>query len=658
MAQIILSNDEEKKEVYRNPNSPAEQEEVFAILEEINEMYNTQNRGWSEFNDRTLKQYVDDNQKRINNYVEPRGENIDDWQTRGFEGITREKMFAFVSKVAMSRPKYKFKATDKKGFIDGIVSEVVENIYDYTWNIEDPTSVQFFFDAWQAAGSGIVIRWEGVDQTREMLEEFESYDVTTGEITGLTTKEVVSDINCKSRRVRPLEFLIANWYEPDIQLQPYIAEIFDMSRYDFERQYGYYKNADKVPELETISDIYNTSFTAEQWSSVTADRVRVIHYYEKGLKGSKFRIIANGILILATPIPRKDGKYPYSRGIFKPHADERFFWGKALPDEIASDQDVYNAFKNMVIDRALLYIQRPLIGSNLGEVENEIFRPNGIINIKGGELKTMDYTPPGAADMNILEYLKASINRQTSDAQQSGQAGTGVTAREIVIADENARKLAGVFRLFLEDFDLRATKLRVGNILQFFFEPTKLQDLLGDEKTEELQMAYRTFALDNRTLSDKRNGTKIINIVGKREELPTKEQMDVEEMVAKKQGIEMEKMVVNAQYVKNFGIDMTIVPESSYEQSRSLKLAMENEYQMTVAKLYPQKLQEYGDIFFKSLNEVYDKDMSEFERATKPPVPQLPAGQPQPTGAPGPSVGQQLQPSAVNSLAKMVGASV
>src|SRR3990167_1246320 len=235
MPSIILSKDEEKKAEYLHPNTDQEQLEVLSVLEKVD------------------KVYVDDNQKRINNYVEPRGEDIDDWQTRGFEGITREKMFAFVSKVAMSRPKYKFKATDKKGFVDGIVSEVVENIYDYTWNIEDPTSVQFFFDAWQAAGSGIVIRWEGVDQTREMLEEFESYDVTTGEITGLTTKEVVSDINCKSRRVRPLEFLIANWYEPDIQLQPYIAEIFDMSRYDFERQYGYYKNADKVPELETIS---------------------------------------------------------------------------------------------------------------------------------------------------------------------------------------------------------------------------------------------------------------------------------------------------------------------------------------------------------------------------------------------------------------------
>jgi len=656
MSQIILNGNEEgnDEKTYQHPNSLPEQQEVFSILKKVDEMYQTQARTWHEFSDRTLKEYVDDCQKRVNNYVEPRGEDIDDWQTRGFEGITREKMFAFVSKVAMNRPKYKFKATDRKGFIDGIISEVCEDIYDYTWNVEDPTSVQFFFDAWSAAGAGTVIRWEGVEQTRDVLEEFESYDVTTGEITGLETKEVLSDISCKSRRIRPLDFLVADWYEPDVQLQPSIAEIFDMTRYDFERQYGHYKNADAVPEMDYIKEMWPQSFIAEQWSAVQSDRVRVVHYYEKGKK-SKFRIVANGVLILATPIPRKDGKYPYSRGIFKPFADERFFWGKALPDEIASDQDVYNAFKNMVIDRALLYVQRPLIGSNLGEIENEIFRPNGILNVKGGELKTMDYAPPGAADIQILEYLRGSVNRQTSDAQQSGQTGKGVTAREIVIADENARKLAGVFRLFLEDFDLRAAKLRIGNIFQFFFEPSKLQDIVGEEDTQELQMAYRTFALHNRTLSDKRNGLKVINIVGKREDMPTKEDLDVDEMIAKKQGIEMEKMVVNSQYVKNFQVDLTIVPESSFEQSRSLELAMQNEYMMTVAKLFPQKLMQYEDIFFKDLNEIYDKDMSEFERAPKK-LMAVPGAAPE--GQPGQSVGQQLAGGGTNSLAKLVGASV
>src|SRR3990167_3698131 len=496
---ILLGKEEEIKEQMKHPNSPEEQVEILSIMRKVDDMYQIQTNTWHEFNDRTLKEYVDDNQRRINNYVAPRSEDIDDWQTRGFEGITREKMFAFVSKVAMNRPQYKFKATDKKGFIDGIVSEAVKDIYDYTWNYEDPTGIQFFFDAWAAAGSGTVIRWEGVDQTEETLEEFDSYDVTTGEIVGLKTTTTLSDINCKSRRVRPLDFLVADWYEPDMQKQPHIAEVFDMSRYDFERQYGSYKHADEVPEMKYVQDILQTSFIAQQWNNIEADRVRVIHYHEKGRKGSKFRIIANGVLILATPIPRKDGRYPYSRGIFKPFADERFFWGKALPDEIASDQDVYNAFKNMVIDRALLYIQRPLIGSNLSEIENEIFRPNGILNVKGGELKTMDYAPPGAADIQIREFLRGAANRQTSDSQQSGQTGKGVTAREIVIADENARKLAGVFRLFLEDFDL-------------------------------------------------------------------------------------EKLVIASEYISNFEVDMTIIPESSYEQSRSLELAMQNEYLVTTAK--------------------------------------------------------------------------
>lgn len=666
MPSIILDKDDAVKEVevkqFEHPNTPEEQQEILAIHRKVDEMYDLQHRSWHEFNDRTLKEYEDDNQKRINNYVEPRSEDIDDWQTRGFEGITREKMFAFVSKVAMNRPKYKFKATNKKGFIDRIVSEVTEDIYDYTWNYEDPTSVQFFFDAWAAAGSGTVIRWEGIEQTEETLEDFESYDVTTGTIEGLTERIVKSDINCVARRVKLTNFLISDWYQPDIQKQSCLAEVFDMSRSDFDRIYGHYKNANKVPYLDHLRDFQEGAFFSQQWESVPTDRVQVIHYYEKGKK-SKFRIVANGVMILATPIPRKDGKYPYSNGIFKPFADSSFFYGKALPDEIAHDQDIYNAFKNMVIDRAILYVQRPLIGSNLSEVENEIFRPNGILNVKGGELKTMDYDPPGQSDIQILEYLRGAANRQTSDAQQSGQTGKGVTAREIVIADENARKLAGVFRLFLEDFDLRAARLRVGNIYQFYFEPTKLEEIVGDEKTEEFTTAYRTFTLENRTLSDKKNGLKVINIVGKREDLPSKEDIDVDEAMAKMQGFEMEKLSINAQYVKNFQVDLTIIPESSFEQSRSLKLAMENEYMMTIAKLFPEKMQQYQDYLFRQFNEIYDKDTSEFERAPQqPPAPPgggIP-GAPTPGGggAMGPSISKQVAGNDVNSLAKMVGASV
>jgi len=631
--QIILTDEEEVIEAFKNPNSPEQQEEALKVIEQVREMYDNQEREWLEFNDRTLKDYEDDNQKRINNYVEPRNEEIDDWQTRGFEGITREKMFAFVSKVAMDRPRHKFKATNKKGFIDKIVAESVSHIYDYTWQKEDPTGLQFFFDAWASAGSGTVIRWEGVEQTTQMVEEFESYDVTTGEIKGLTSVEKKSDINCKARRVDLTKFLISDWYQPDIQLQSAVAEVQDLSRYDFERQYGHYMHAKKVPHLDMLKEFNDGSFYVNQWDTIQTDRVQVVHYYQKSPIGSKYRIVANGVLILATPIPRKDGNYPFTKGIFKPFANTNFFYGKALPDEIASDQDVYNAFKNMVLDRAILYVQRPLIGENITEIEDELFKPNGIINIKGGKLSTMDYSPPGQADIQILEYLRAATNRQTSDAQQSGQTGKGVTAREIVIADENARKLAGVFRLFLEDFELHGTKLRVGSIFQFYFEPVKLNEILDADEAGELEMAYRTFALDGQTLSDKKNGIKVLNVVGKSEDIPMQEDIDADEMAAKKQGFELENMYVTADYIKNFDIDVVIIPESSFEQSRSLELAMEDEYIATIGKFFPTKMQQFEDVLFKEFNEVHDKDMSEFDKAKPVPLPMPEGAQ---AGMPGP----------------------
>ncbi len=660
MPSILLDGGQDKNEVNTlNPNTQQEQDEVSLITERVNEMYDLQRRTWSEFNDRSLTDYIDDNEKRINNYVEPRGEDIEDWQTRSFEGITREKMFAFVSKVAMQRPRYTFRATRKDGFIDKTMAEVVEDFYDYSWVTEDPSQIEFFNDAWAAAGNGTVIRWEGVEQFKEVLEDFDEYDVTTGEIKGLTSKTTTTDVNCKARRVRLQDFLISDWYEPDIQRQPAVAETRIMSRQQFERTFGHYKNADKIPKLSDLkaNRSQNPTFFMRQWDAIQEEKVHVTFFFSKEDGKSKFRIVANGILILATPIPRKDGKFPYGRGIFKPFADASYFYGKALPDEIAHDQDMYNAFKNMVLDRSILHIQRPMIGNNLTEVDDTIMRPNAILNFKG-DVKTLDIQPASGGDLQILEYLRNAADRQTSDSQQSGQTGSGVTAREIVIADENARKLAGVFRLFLEAFDIQCAKLRIGNILQFYFQPTLIDEILKGEEAEDVKIAYRTIVLDKKMLSNQRSGTKVVSIVGSTSELPSQEELDIQESMAKMQGFEMEKLSISADYVRNFQVDVMVIPESSFEQSRSLELAMQNEYLDRIAMLFPQKFQQFQETLFRELNDVYNKDMTEFEQGEQA-APMMGAQAPQPeAGSPGQSIGQQLTNAGSPSLGQMAGMSI
>lgn len=640
---IILErggDEEEEKKVYIHPNTEAEQEEIEHITHEMNEMWEKKNQKWREFNDRTLTQYIDDNEKRINNYVPPRDETFEDWQTKGFEGVTREKMFAFVAKVAMKRPEYKYQATKKDGFIDRVVAEIIGDISVYSRLHEDPTGVQFFLDAWDAAGHGTTIRREGVEADESFEEEFDDYDVTTGVVTGLKTKDKGGEIHCKADRVRLSDFYWDDWHEPNIQKQGKVAEHKVMSRHQFESQFGGYYNADKVPEWKTAQEEWGDTFYMNTWASMLEDRVSVTFYYEKCKKKTKYRIVANGVLILATPIWRKDNNYPYARCIFKPFADASFFCGKALPDEIASDQDLYNAFKNMVIDRSILHIQRPMITDSTSEFNDVWMSPSKILNIPGN-VTSLDIAAPGAADMQILDYLRAAMDRQTSDAQQSGNVEGGATARGIVIADENARKLAGVFRLFLEDFDMQGEKLRIGNILQFYFEPIRLSELVGDDKRKRFGVVYKTISLKDRKLSDGVTGVKMISIVGKKQDLRTEDDLKAEMLAAKDQGFDLEPIDINGNYIKNFDIDCMVIPESSFEASRSLRLAMENEYLATMFKFFPEKFQQFNDVFFKQYNDVYDKDTSEFEDAPQQQQPQMP-GQ-----IPGqmPQPGQPAQPA-------------
>lgn len=139
---------------------------------------------------------------------------------------------------------------------------------------------------------------------------------------------------------------------------------------------------------------------------------------------------------------------------------------------------------------------------------------------------------------------------------------------------------------------------------------------------------------------------------GNKEDKPSNDDLTADALFAKTQGVELHKIAANVNYIKNFQIHFLVIPESSIQQSRSLELALESDYQKTVATLYPQKWQEYNDVFFRNLNEIYDKPMSDFETKQPPQAPQQPGMAP--GGAPGaPVAGAQPMPppqSAVNAI--------
>ena len=51
----------------------------------------------------------------------------------------------------------------------------------------------------------------------------------------------------------------------------------------------------------------------------------------------------------------------------------------------------------------------------------------------------------------MIKWVSSGIDLGTVDENQQGIASRGTTAREIVIANENAKRLKGLFFMFLTD---------------------------------------------------------------------------------------------------------------------------------------------------------------------------------------------------------------
>ena len=83
---------------------------------------------FSLFNERSLRQYIDDCQKRFNSYIEPR-EDADDWTAKVFSPDTRNKTIAILAKLASQRTKVNFFGKEKD---DKIRAKIIKALYEYS----------------------------------------------------------------------------------------------------------------------------------------------------------------------------------------------------------------------------------------------------------------------------------------------------------------------------------------------------------------------------------------------------------------------------------------------------------------------------------------------------------------------------------------------
>jgi hypothetical protein len=618
-----------------NPSNK-DKEIIKGIYDDFTYMRKLRNQKWKYFNDRSLKEYTDDNQLRLNGFVPDRSsQGKETWQSNVVHPVTRNKFKAILAAVALDVPQVKIVAQNESDYRDHTRAEVIKNLVKFSYD-QDNKEEQIFFEAWEAAEKGTVIVYDGYLRATAKKKVITSYDPQTGDIE-YEEKEVETDNQCVNFIVPLTNLYIKDWTVFDIQKQPSLCWVERMQVDEFKKEFGKYKNADYVKTSNELTDKNEAdTFFKEFWQERDKDDepIEVIRYFNKG--EDQFTIVANGVLLHDSPLilGKKKKWYPFAKTIFEPFASD-FFYGNSLPNTLMGEQDVINALFNMALDKTYKSMAPALLIGNTNKDDFDLEDQNTTIDTKIyvqdiNQVKEMPIKGITESDIKMIDMISRGLDLSSVDSNQQGIPGRGVTAREVVIANENAKKLKGILYMFLTSLWRQKIKLRIMNILVYYTQP-KVDKALGAKGNE-----YRMFMVENSELSDGSKGTLGIQMVGNQKQLPTPNELDIQEETYKMQGQKYEMIAITSDYLDDWTYDIKIVSDSIYQNEAGLTQTKMEEKLRVMGQYFPQLIATNQEKLAKDTIIAYEDDPDDYELAPPPPVlPEMGATPGEPGATPG-----------------------
>lgn len=605
--------------------------EVYDRLEDMIELKDTE---WPQFNDgesgdRTLIEYVEDNDYLLNHYTPTRDQqDKEEWQANVVDPIIRRKLKAIVANVALRVPTLEYKAVNKNGTFSKMRADIIKHLVRYSRTKNSNPKVDVFFEAWQACGKGTVIKYDGYIKQKMKRKIISSVDLVTGEVE-FDEEEVVAKEGLVDMDVQIEEFYIWDFFEFDVQEQEHLGWVKYYTYDELKAEFGQYANfkffeggryalgsyISQTPDSKFFEDIF-----ARIRSQDGEKEYEVYRYYSKA--EDRYEIWVNGIPLLRAPLlwGKEQKMYPFSKTIFAPHDDKHFFWGRALPHILTGLNDTRNTMINTMLDKLYRSLKpQMLVGignKDLLEIEDEITDQDDKIYLPDvSQVKEMPYSNVDSGDIQMLRIVSQLMDRSSVGENQVGAQGDGVTAREALIANQHAEQIQGVFFMFLEDLWIQKTRIRIQNVLTHLMEP-EVEAVVGEDEKEQLKETLTLYHVDDVEFSDGSSGRLGIQVQSSRDELMSVPEIEArEELVEEQEGIPYKIVAITSDYLDDWNIDFHVVSESLYSRSKQVKSRQVLEKMTRIGQFFPEKFMANKDKLFKEFLEIYDESPQQYRDA-------------------------------------------
>lgn len=494
-----------------------------------------------------------------------------DWKRQAKMTITRDKANGFISKLAKQLIFPQIIAQNNNQEIDYIVSRIFRTLLEW----------------WEYLSKGIRVF---IDAVHKCVIEG-TIHVQIDVLNGKEIKTVIPNS----------EIYIPNFYQPDIQKQAYVLRVQTTTWEEAKMYYGDNSKWDYVmPGSAQLWTIQDSDFKKNvNVRGLKEDEVQIIHCWEHGgydnkgnPKPKKYKVLINGVKMdLPDELPFKHNLYNLAKTVFEKFSDESFYWGNSLPNKIKYDQSYGDAFKTIILNKAILNLLKPLMNKSGEYIDEDVAVPGKVTPTQAekDDIYVIDgiADPISVSDINVLNSLILQpIDEGTQAPQSMGQSGNegAKTLGEIELRDYRSAELLEIFGKMMSFLVEDMAEISVSNIIQFMIK----SDIEKVVDTSNADILFKkTINVPNTSLSGGQKGVMSINFTPKKQQPSGFDLLRQEMKYSERTGQKTEIIHIDPDYINDFKFFFKILANPVQQQSQAMEQMLALEKYNTIYRNNP-----------------------------------------------------------------------
>jgi len=514
-----------------------EVEYLNSLVEKIQRARDIREQSHWQFDNMNYSDWYKENYLAAIGFVPPRTNATDTEVTTAF---TNQKVKTLINILKGFNYSLDITSVDKDNRIQVEMGNVMEDLVKQTKRNENDDLQKKGLRYKEMIEQGDVFVEEYFNEKQELKKK--PIGKFTGNLNFDWTEKLEKVLGKAETRVIPgLNFYPGNISSPDMEEQPYIFTVSNISYEEAKKIYGSWDRFEFVPcDLVSFnsSNYYGAILSLEQ---NTKNRVEVVKYYDRW--NNEFMILLNGVMMMPIKFPltmiSPSGDYPIAKGSLYPRKD--FFYSKSLASDTKVLQQVIDsAFISMVWKNQ--YSSRPSVVNNSGrELPAEVYQGGLILgNIQNPELITTLF--PGIqiteADFSYFELINRLVEQNSFSSIIEGLGGQGETATQSIQQQRNSMKKIGNVIDGVVALESKLYWLRIFNIL------------LNYTENEGMKKTFRKII--TRVKKDGKDGYKIFSFdAEKASQSPLKTNVEANIISRENLGEKVDMVYIDPKYYKD-----------------------------------------------------------------------------------------------------------